>query len=252
MSKKKIDDCLYYFSNLANRNHIYEALENWIEDFGYFKSNYSYFCVLKACFNFYIFEHQSLQDFNSKENPLYVYFNSQEINLMTDKNYKHYGLISLTSDYEPICTEHLECRLYNKNLDITVPLVRRMDNTLFKDFVELYKQNIIKKIAFRPTFSKPISGKYTTDLALEAVQFGIIFDSNFINLKPSKLIAENFDSLWVVPEPESNEITFEELPYDFNTFNDYVVTQVIHLMYCQKNEEFFYKTSRSRNHFLHL
>lgn len=237
LSTKTFQDIVSYFNNEASKSCIFENQKALISDMDFFRSNYSLFKIVEVMFEFYCFEKSFLDDFKPKSNPLFDFLMEREIDILSDKNYYKYGLITLTDEYEPIATEHLECRLYNKTFDFTISLLNRMNNQLFKDFINLYNQGLVKELSFRPIFETPISGKFTNDMALEAVEFGKIFDTNFSRLILSKLVAENKDAFWVIPE--QNSITFEELLYDFETFSDYVVTQMVHLIYFQQNNSYY-------------
>lgn len=232
------DFCVYFSSNAIN-NNCFEILANWIDDRKFFEKNYCYYCVFEAIYNFYYFEYLSLKDRNIKESPLFLYFENHDSSLLVDKNFTKYGLITLTNDFEPICTEHLECRIFNKPLNITLPLSRKIDNKLFKKFIDLYDTGIIRQISFKPSLVEPYTGKVSTDIALESVEFGRVFDIELNDLIPTKLFSLDSDSLWV--NPVGQEITFEELKYDFDTFDDYIMTQAVHLEFFRKNNDFYIK-----------
>ena len=236
-SKSNLNDFFDYFSSEAKKSCIFDNLENWIIDNHFFKANYCYYCVFEVIYSFFCFEYLNLKDRNIKESPLFLYFENHNTSLLGDKNFTKYGLITLTNDFEPICTEHLECRIFNKSLNITLPLSRKIDNQLFKKFIELYNVGIIKQISFKPTLSEPYTGKISTDMALEAVEFGRLFDIELNDLIPTKLVSLDSDSLWI--NPVGQEITFEELKYDFDTFDDYIMTQAVHLKFFKKNNDFY-------------
>ena len=235
--KSTLKDFCDYFSSNAINNNCFEILANWIDDRKFFEKNYCYYCVFEAIYNFYCFEYLSLKDRNIKESPLFLYFENHDRSLLVDKNFTKYGLITLTNDFEPICTEHLECRIFNKPLNITLPLSRKIDNKLFKNFIDLYDTGIIRQISFKPFLVEPYTGKVSTDIALEAVEFGRVFDIELNALIPTKLFSLDSDSLWI--NPVGQEITFEELKYDFDTFDDYVMTQAVHLKFFKKKDDFY-------------
>lgn len=235
--KSTLEGFYNYFSSKAKENSTFEILEKWINDGEFFKKNYCYYCVFESIYNFYCFEYLSLKDSNIKESPLFLYFENHDRSLLVDKNFTKYGLITLTNDFEPICTEHLECRIFNKPLNITLPLSRKIDNKLFKKFIDLYDTGIIRQISFKPSLVEPYTGKVSTDIALEAVEFGRVFDIELNALIPTKLFSLDSDSLWV--NPVGQEITFEELKYNFDTFDDYVMTQAVHLKFFNKEDIFY-------------
>ena len=101
----------------------------------------------------------------------------------------------------------------------------------------MYNVGIIKQISFKPTLSEPYTGKISTDMALEDVEFGRLFDIELNDLIPTKLVSLDSDSLWI--NPVGQEITFEELKYDFDTFDDYIMTQAVHLKFFKKNNDFY-------------
>lgn len=150
LSKNHLNDFVNYFFMLAERNNFYENFKGCINDMSFIKLNYAYIQILEIVYSFYGFEKSNLQNFKPKENQLYDYFSSHNYDILSDSNYYSDGLITLTKNYEVICTKYLECKLYNKALNITIPLTRRMDNTLFEYFINLYNQGIIKQISFKP------------------------------------------------------------------------------------------------------
>lgn len=237
LTKNYLNDFVKYFSAVAERNNFYNNYKNCINDMDFIKSNYAYCKILEEVYCFYCFEQSNLQIFRPKENPLYNYFTSRNYDILSDQNYYAYGLITFTTDYEAICTQYVECKLYNKKLGVTIPLIRRMNNTLFSDFITLYAQGVIKKISFRPELETPLQGKDISDMAMEAVDFGMIFDSDFKKLDLTRLSSENKDFLWI--KVVGQEITFEELKYDIDTFSEYVMTQAVHLIYFQKDDEYY-------------
>lgn len=87
--------------------------------------------------------------------------------------------------------------------------------------------------------TKIFDGKYTLESIMEAVQFGKIFsvqnlDRDFV----TKLYSESYkDCLWI--KVDSSNITFEELCEREQSFNDAIITQVIHLEYEKENTGFF-------------
>lgn len=231
LKNKKIDFLYDYYKNQYISLNIENLLKNWIIDKEYYKENYCYFNVIKMVFDYYCFEKKDLEEFKPKDNSLYEYFSNKGKDLLLEKDYVRYGLIPLNSEYEPICTKNLECRLYNKDLNITISLTPKMDNILFEIFIDLKTKGVIKDISFRPSYNVPNKGKDCSDIAMEAIEFGKQYDVDFNNLIPTKLTSENMDTLWIYPDLEEKSITFEELVYDFDTFDDCIVTQVIHLLY---------------------
>ncbi len=90
----------------------------------------------------------------------------------------------------------------------------------------------INCISFRGVDNRIYEGENHLSIMCEAVEKGSIFSFNLEKLPSStKLYKESSyeDTLWVIID--SQNITFEELCNDFHTFEDTIVTQMIHLEY---------------------
>lgn len=121
-------------------------------------------------------------------------------------------------------------RIYDCSVDKTF-FTKNIPLHLLKKFSEMMSMGIVNNLAVRLLNEPGYNGQIDCVYLAEALERGEQFD--FVNLgsySVSKLYSTNYgDCLWVVIDPEN--ITFEELCEDFDSFEDMVVTQVVHLQY---------------------
>jgi len=101
---------------------------------------------------------------------------------------------------------------------------------------DLINKKMISKISFRID--------YISDciLAMEEMEVGSPLKLKVSNLPElSKFYScDNYENnLWVRHDTGKSSLTFEELVEDFEIFGDDIVTQVVHIEYLSKNDEFF-------------
>lgn len=125
-------------------------------------------------------------------------------------------------------------RFYDSRIDKTL-LLSNVSRELLSIFIDLGKKKLYKKLSLRVSnaITKIFDGKYELQNLSEAVQIGKIFSTqNISNIPLTKLYSTKYeDCLWV--KSSEHDITFEELCENEDTFNDSIVTQVIHLEYKQ-------------------
>lgn len=121
-------------------------------------------------------------------------------------------------------------RIYDRSVDKTF-FTKNIPLHLLKKLSEMMSKGMVSDLAVRLLNEPGYKGKMSCEYLAEALERGKQFD--FVNLgsySVSKLYSTKYeDCLWVVIDPEN--IIFEELCEDFETFEDMVVTQVVHLQY---------------------
>lgn len=129
-------------------------------------------------------------------------------------------------------------RIYDCSVDKTF-FTKNTPVHLLKELSNMMAQGMVKNLAVRLLNEPGYKGKMACKYLAEALERGKQFD--FVNLgsySVSKLYSTKYeDCLWVVID--SRNITFEELCEDFETFEDMVVTQVVHLQYENLGGEVF-------------
>lgn len=150
-----------------------------------------------------------------------------------DTQFNKYNLVSLNEnikiindkDSQTICDERL-----GKYFWIQVP------RKLLTAIEELIEKRMLCEIAFRID--------HVSDLipTMEDKEFGAPLRLKISSLPQlSKFYSTDKyeNSLWINHDTEKQSLTFEELMDDFEVSGDDVVTQVIHLEYSSKGEDFF-------------
>ena len=121
-------------------------------------------------------------------------------------------------------------RIYDRSVDKTF-FTKNIPLHLLKKLSEMMSKGMVSDLAVRLLNEPGYKGKMSCEYLAEALERGEQFD--FVNLgsySVSKLYSTKYeDCLWVVIDPEN--IIFEELCEDFETFENMVVTQVVHLQY---------------------
>jgi len=181
-----------------------------------------------------------------KENRISVYSHEQQNiemiysnSLEQEEQFLKYQLITINEgrDFLPIRPP----RIYDQNINKTITL-HNVPNELTILLNKLYSNKLIGKLSFRLSNLGIYDGKFDRELLLEEIQFGKAFSLIELgSIKLTKLYSESLeDTLWV--NIDNANITFEELCDDFNTINDQVVTQVIHLEYKREASNDYYIT----------
>ena len=129
-------------------------------------------------------------------------------------------------------------RIYDHSVDKTF-FTKNIPLNLLKKLSDMMSMGLVNNLAVRLLNEPGYEGNMSCEYLTEALERGEQFD--FVNLgsySVSKLYSTKYeDCLWVVIDPEN--IIFEELFEDFETFEDMVVTQVVHLQYENLEDEFF-------------
>lgn len=164
-------------------------------------------------------------EYDIKYDPYESSVNELDFN---DQQFIKYGLVP-TNEYRKLLLVYPP-RLYDGFRDETF-FVKNIPQHLLKTFNQMMSDGQIKDLAIRLTNEQGYPGEMGLDYITEEVERGNVFDFvNLGNISVSRLYSENYqDCLWVVIDQQN--ITFEELCDDFETSEDMIVTQVMHLQY---------------------
>lgn len=170
-----------------------------------------------------------LFDFPHDKSPLVKLYKTKGYNLENENEFSKYQLIELSEKREAFDSSP---RIFDTENNITVYLnVPSFD--LYSFLIDL-KKDIKFDLSFRPDFTIASDGIDKKVLITEALEFGKLFSSSTLgNNLITKLYDVNNDHLWV--KIINNEITFEEIIYNYKSFEDSVVTSVFHMEINFKN-----------------
>ena len=149
-----------------------------------------------------------------------------------------YKLIEVTPTCEMLAID--PPRIYDSRIDKTFYL-SNVSKELLNTFIELGASKLYEKISLRVSNSilNIFDGKYELQSISEAVERGRIFSIQKIGDIPvTKLYSVNYENTLWVKETDSG-MTFEELCECESSFNDSIITQVIHLNYLKRGDETF-------------
>lgn len=157
-----------------------------------------------------------------------------DINLKEiDEQYSKYNLLTLNKNISIINdkdSQTIRDSRINKYFWIDIP------RKLLFSIEELIEKKFISKISFRIDYVS----EYIP--AMEEMEFGSSLKLNISTLPElSKFysIGNYENSLWVRHDKEKESLTFEELLEDFETVDEDIVTQVIHIEYFSENNNYF-------------
>ena len=162
--------------------------------------------------------------------PLIKLYKSKGINLEDEDEFSSYQLVELNNDREPF---DLSPRIFDNKNKITIYL-NLPSFDLYSFLIEL-KKEFNFDLALRPNFTLVFDGIDNKVLITEALEYGKLFSfSNLGSNLITKLYDVNNDHLWVkIQKDEENErmndITFEEIIFNYKTFENAVVTSVYHM-----------------------
>ena len=141
--------------------------------------------------------------------------------------YEKWGLIPIDNERVLFAFDD-PVRIYDKSINRTIFI--KLSRPLALVFEELINNHSINQISLRGLDNRIYEGENHLSTICEAVEKGMIFSLDLENLPPiTKLYNDgNYsDSLWILSD--SHSITFEELCDNFCTYEDAIVTQMIHL-----------------------
>lgn len=165
----------------------------------------------------------------SSKNNLSDFYSSKGLNVGMENNYGLFPLLpgfSLKYNGLP--------KIYDSKNDTHI-IIKFLPNDFVRYLSEL-KSNNEFDIAFRPDYD--LVGDHIKDISLilEGVIRGEIFNTNISQLPQlSELIDYSTQGNKLIIQKKTKDLIFEELVDDFETHNDTVVTQVVHLQYKEEN-----------------
>jgi len=167
-------------------------------------------------------------------NPLEKYYQSRGINLMMSNNY---GLI----DSENFEIKVSNCpKLYDKRFDTHV-LLKHIPESLLSFLVDEQKRSAFK-LALRPDYVICGDGIKDSQYISEAKICGDMQPLAIDSMPPLTWLCDDttsLDRLIILHNKKTREITFEEFLVDPQIENDYIVSQVVHLIYTKERGKFF-------------
>ena len=142
--------------------------------------------------------------------------------------FKSYGLIPI--DQSRTLLPIKPPRIYDCTLDKTF-FTKNIPLHLLEKLANMKSKGIINDLAVRLINEPGYEGRMYCEYLQEALERGEQFDlSNLGSYSVSRLYSTQYeDCLWVVIDSEN--ITFEELCEDFESIEDMIVTQVVHVEY---------------------
>ena len=142
--------------------------------------------------------------------------------------FKSYGLVPI--DYHRVLLPVEPPRIYDCSLNKTF-FTKNIPLHLLEQLSDMKDKGVIRNLAVRLLNEPGYEGRMYCEYLQEALERGKQFDlANLGSCSVSKLYSTQYENcLWVVIDPEN--ITFEELCEDFESTEDMIVTQVVHLEY---------------------
>ena len=142
--------------------------------------------------------------------------------------FKSYGLVPM--DHHRALLPVEPPRIYDRSLNKTF-FTKNIPLHLLEELSDMKDKGLICDLAVRLLNEPGYDGKMYCEYLQEALERGKQFDlANLGSYSVSKLYSTQYENcLWVVIDP--GNITFEELCEDFETVEDMIVTQVVHLEY---------------------
>ena len=235
-SKIKYKGDFFNSFRLASNEKLLEVLDwNWIR-INYYEHNAKVLSSIVSDWRIYLLDdlYKEYKRILSKkfeyinDNPLSSFYKSKNINLNMEDNY---GLCPVLDIFE-IKTNGTP-KLYD-TVNKTHIIIRFVPNDFVQYLNCLHKNNTFD-IAFRPDYE--LCGEHIKDIVFisEGVVFGNAFNTNISQLPNlSALSDENIPDNRLIIKKEKEDLTFEELVDDFEVYEDYIVTQVVHARYKSK------------------
>ncbi|MCM1048245.1 MAG: hypothetical protein NC433_07460 [Clostridiales bacterium] len=232
-------------ANYISATKGYELLKNagieeWINKYAMFlKDNVEELNANQ--FKTFLFLYYSFQNYRAELNSPYNTDQSilEEIYggiFEKQSQFVKYGLLPIDDSRELLTVD--PPRVYDHILDKTL-FTKNVPLHLLERLYMLKKTGYIRELAIRLKNEKCYEGKLVCEYLAEALERGKYFSlSELGSYSVTRLYSEQYeDCLWVVTD--SGDITFEELCEDFETYEDMVVTQVIHLEYENEGREVY-------------
>ena len=166
------------------------------------------------------------------ENPFYSEVNELKTVygyiLKKNSQFHKYGIVPIDIERELLLIN--PPRIYDKFINKTF-FIKNVPLNLLENVVEMISSGMVKDFSVRILNDPGYTEKLEHESLLEELERGKVFDfTNLGGYSISKLYSSNYENcMWVEIDPVN--ITFEELCQDYDSYNDMIVTQVIHLQY---------------------
>lgn len=234
LEKKMILDCWEKSYQQLSK----QAIDDWIKE--HLKIYYEIIPeLLHSDMRVLLYLHYAFLNFNYEKKHMY---NSDQSNLMLEyvnifdkqSQFHKYGIIPIDGCRTLLAID--PPRMYDSSTNKTY-FIKNIPLDILKELSDMKSKKIISDLAVRLRDEPGYSGKMDSGYLAEALERGKVFDLvNLGSYSVSKLYSTNYENcLWVVIDSEN--ITFEELCEDFDSYEDMVVTQVVHLQYMSYNEK---------------
>jgi hypothetical protein len=200
----------------------------------FLNNQFVHYRCFELLFNDYSDRRNSM--FSDKVDQINQCYSDQGIDLrLTDSQFLKYGLLSLGRDMELLAIDNP--RIYDKRVNTTF-FIRNVSRELAELLDNWISKNYVSAVSFRMDNEWMIENRFDKQVLLEEVERGKVFSFEGLGkVSITKLYSVHMDTLWVTID-ESN-ITFEEIPMDFDTTEEHIVTQVVHLEYGQESGDFY-------------
>ena len=237
---KKIEDKI---AKLTEKN-IYKSIEEEVMDIKAVLKimkkdvdNYYYEIILDLIYKDYL---------NNIAEPLLII--NEENNILRkeysfineDDQYKKYGLIKLNENRviaeDKLFLNSTPQYIFDKRIGKYIT-ISNISCEMLIFLSKLLKKNNLKNLSLKVNIYEKMQDLGIQNIR-EAKEFGKYF--SFDNLKevlPTKLYNLKNDKVWI--NVDKKNITFEEILEDFESYEDYIITQVVHCEYFEENQEFF-------------
>lgn len=202
----------------------YDSLNGETNIFNCTADDYVSYSIIKLLYEYY---NHSLKRFSVPENnKLEKFYLNFKIDIVkNDCQYNKFQLLTIDENFD-ISNGNIT-KVYDNRVNTHI-LINEVSCDLLQYFKKLRMNGFIKYLALRPEYNVVGSDFIDLSIALEELEQGEIFSLQNLG-KPlvSKLYTKEYDNLWIVID-QSN-ITFEEVLQDFKIFDEFIVTQVVHL-----------------------
>lgn len=211
------------------------------DDFDFYRNNYKYVCIANILFEDFKKSKSAEDRFNvPQNNALEKLYTDNSINLKnTDRQYDKYQLLTIDQNFEISISNIPKVKDTRINSYLFI-------NEISPDFLQILKnlreKGYISSLALRPEYINVIQELEDLSIGLEEKEFGNIFAFEDLEVPSiTKLYSStNYENkLWIIIN--NKNITFEETLDDFERYDSFIVTQVIHLEYEEINGQYYIK-----------
>jgi hypothetical protein len=127
-------------------------------------------------------------------------------------------------------------RLFDSINEVTILLCGVEDFTFA--YLRRLRRNNVFDLSVKPSSRYFMEGNFLLMRIQEHLETGAYFSNvNLDGTLITKLYNDTYETLWI--NVYDNSITFEEFQNDFQIYDDYFVTQVLHCEYFKENDSYF-------------